>query len=60
VLGGTFHPREVFASLIRRIEAGEVHPLVAATYPLAELATAQEHFGRKDFVGKIAIEVRST
>lgn len=60
LLGCTFHPREIFASLIERIESGQVRPLVAATYPLAGLVQAQEHFARKDFVGKIAIAVRST
>jgi len=57
LLGCTFHPEHVFASLIRRIERGEVAPLVAATYPLPELALAQERFARKDFVGKIAIDL---
>jgi len=57
--GCTFHPPEVFASLVSRIEAQEISPLLAATYPLAQLGEAQERFARKDFVGKIAIQVAS-
>ena len=53
--GSTWQSHEVFANLIGYIERNEVRPTVAATYPLADIVAAQEHFGRKDFVGKIVL-----
>lgn len=53
--GNTYQEPVVFENLIRYIEANEVRPTVAATYPLADIAKAQEHFARKDFVGKIVL-----
>jgi len=53
--GSTWQSHEVFANLVGYIERNEVRPTVAATYPLAEIVEAQEHFGRKDFVGKIVL-----
>ena len=53
--GSTWQSHEVFANLIGYIERNEVRPTVAATYPLAEIVAAQEHFARKDFVGKIVL-----
>ena len=55
--GATVLPREVFANLITYIEDGEIRPVVAATYPLRELADAQRAFMEKDHVGAIVIEV---
>lgn len=46
---------EVFPTLVRRIETGEVKPLVAATYPLREINAAQEAFGTKAHVGKFVL-----
>lgn len=48
---------EVFPNLVARIERGEVRPLVAATYPLREIAAAQLAFGAKGHIGKIVLEV---
>jgi len=45
----------VFAALVGRIERGEIRPLVAATYPLAEIAEAQAAFGKKTHIGKIVL-----
>lgn len=47
----------VFAALVGRIERGEVRPLVAATYSLAQIVAAQQHFLAKGFVGKIVLQV---
>ncbi len=55
LLGCTYQPPEVFENLVAYIERGEIRPLVAATYPLAEVVAAQERFLAKDFVGKIVL-----
>ncbi|WP_137702071.1 alcohol dehydrogenase family protein [Marimonas lutisalis] len=47
----------VFAALVRRIERGEIAPLVAATYPLRQIAEAQAAFGEKGYIGKIVLEI---
>ncbi|HHC29706.1 MAG TPA: alcohol dehydrogenase, partial [Rhodobacterales bacterium] len=47
----------VFARLVGRIEHGEIKPLVAMTFPLREIAAAQEAFGEKRHVGKIVLTV---
>ncbi|SDY78024.1 NADPH:quinone reductase [Jannaschia faecimaris] len=47
----------VFGALIARIERGEVRPLLAETYPLAEIATAQAAFAEKGHIGKIVLRV---
>ncbi len=46
---------EVFPNLVRYIERGEIKPLVAATYALAEIVDAQEAFLTKQHVGKIVL-----
>lgn len=48
----------VFAALVRRVERGEVRPVVAATHPLEQIVEAQDRFGAKDHVGKIVLTVR--
>lgn len=55
LFGCTFHPRDVFTDLISYIENGQIRPLVAAEYKLADIHAAQERFAAKDFVGKIGI-----
>jgi len=50
----------VFGDLVRRIERGEVAPLVAATYPLRDIALAQEAFAAKRHVGKIVLDPGAT
>jgi NADPH:quinone reductase-like Zn-dependent oxidoreductase len=49
----------VFTSLVRRIERGEVQPVVAAVYPLDDIVVAQEAFLTKAHVGKIVLQVSS-
>lgn len=55
--GCTALDREVFANLVGRIERAEIRPLVAETYPLAEIGAAQQAFGEKGYVGKIVLQV---
>lgn len=55
--GCTVLPPVVFHNLIGYIERGEIHPIVAATYPLAEIHAAQEFFMRKDHTGAVVVEV---
>lgn len=57
LLGSTAQPPEVFENLVGYIERGEIRPVVAATYPLAEIVAAQERFLAKDFVGKIVLTI---
>ena len=40
---------------MRYIEAGEIRPLLAATWPLCEIAGSQEAFPKKDFVGNFVL-----
>ena len=55
LFGCTILEPEVFPNLIGYIERGEIKPLVAATYPLAEIVAAQEAFLAKRHVGKIVL-----
>ena len=48
----------VFPNLVKRIEAGDIKPLVAESYPLADIARAQADFGEKAHTGKLVLEVR--
>ncbi|WP_306029290.1 alcohol dehydrogenase family protein [Stappia sp. MMSF_3263] len=56
--GCTHQPASVFTDLVRYIEAGEIRPVVARTYPLRDLRIAQEAFLSKAHVGKICLSVR--
>ena len=47
----------VFANLVRRIEQGDVLPLVAARYRLDQIREAQARFEEKNHVGKIVLAV---
>lgn len=53
--GSTVIPPHIFADLVGYIEAGEVQPILAATYPLAELHAAQTAFIQKKHTGNIVI-----
>lgn len=55
LLGCTFQEDAVFENLIRYIEAGEIRPVVARTYPLAEIAQAQRDFLSKKHTGKLVL-----
>ena len=53
--GSTFQPRAVFADLVALINAGTLRPLVSKTYPLADIAEAQEDFAAKLYPGKLVL-----
>ncbi|WP_293574116.1 alcohol dehydrogenase family protein [Phaeobacter sp.] len=55
LFGCTFQVEEVFANLVRYIEAGEVKPRVSQTYPLSEIAQAQTDFLAKSHTGKLVL-----
>ena len=57
LLGCTILEPEVFPNLITYIERGEIKPLVAATFPMAEIVAAQEAFLTKQHVGKIVLVI---
>lgn len=53
--GATVVPPGPFADLVSYIERGEIRPLLAETYPLADLHKAQEAFIAKRHVGNIVV-----
>ena len=55
LLGATVMPRAVFEALVAIIEAGEIRPLLAKTFPLAELRAAQAEFLEKAHVGNFVV-----
>jgi len=55
LMGCTFQPRVVFENLVGYIERGEIRPIVAATYPLSDIVTAQKDFLEKQFAGKLVL-----
>ena len=55
LFGATFQPDEVFENLVGYIERDEIRPLVAATYPLSDIARAQADFVAKHHVGKLVL-----
>jgi len=55
LLGCTFQDDEVFENLVAYLESEEVRPVVARSYPLAEIAQAQTDFLDKLHVGKLVL-----
>ena len=55
--GATVLPPQVFANLVSYIEREEILPVVAQTFPLAEMHEAQKAFMTKQHVGAIVIDV---
>lgn len=55
--GCTVLEPQVFGNLVTRIERNEIIPLVAETFPLQDIATAQKIFQEKGHIGKIVLEV---
>lgn len=53
--GSTVITPEVMRNLVAYIEAGEVQPALAATYPLEELHAAQTAFIAKEHTGNIVV-----
>lgn len=56
LIGSTMHTPADFSELAAVAVAGGLTPIVAATYPLVDIAVAQERFLAKDFVGKLVVE----
>ena len=55
LIGCTFQDDVVFENLVGYIERGEIRPVVAKTFPLGEIAQAQEEFLAKKFIGKLVL-----
>ena len=55
MIGCTAWDEPVFPNLISYIEHGELHPLLAKTFPLAQIATGQAEFLEKKHVGKFVL-----
>lgn len=53
--GSTVIPQHIFRDVVRYIEAGEIKPMLAATYPLSELRDAQAAFIAKKHTGNIVV-----
>ncbi|MEI7743672.1 MAG: alcohol dehydrogenase family protein [Chloroflexota bacterium] len=55
LIGCTAWDEPVFPNLVAYIERGEIRPLVARVFPLAEIAAAQTEFLEKRHVGKLVL-----
>ena len=57
LFGCTILDEVVFPNLIKRIEAGEISPVVAKTFSLTQIPEAQQLFETKQHVGKFVIDI---
>jgi NADPH:quinone reductase-like Zn-dependent oxidoreductase len=55
LIGCTGWDEPVFPNLISYIERGDIRPLLAKTYPLEQIATAQQEFLKKSHVGNFVL-----
>ena len=55
LIGCTAWDEPVFPNLVTYIENGEIRPLVAKTFPLAQIADAQREFLKKEHVGNFVL-----
>ncbi len=55
IFGCSFQPKEVFGELVKLINEGRIQPHISKTYPLRDIATAQEEFLSKSFPGKLVL-----
>ena len=55
LIGSTAWDEPVFPNLVSYIERGEIRPLLAKTFPLSEIATAQAEFLEKKHVGNFVL-----
>lgn len=55
LIGCTAWDEPVFPNLVSYIERGEIKPLLAKSFPLSEIETAQREFTRKHHVGKFVL-----
>jgi NADPH:quinone reductase-like Zn-dependent oxidoreductase len=58
LIGATVFGPGLFADLVGYVERGEVHPVLAATFPLERIHDAQALFTDKHHVGAIAVTTR--
>jgi len=57
LIGSTRQDPGVFTDLVSYIEADEIKPVVAETYPLRDLHAAQKAFLEKSHMGKIGVTI---
>jgi NADPH:quinone reductase-like Zn-dependent oxidoreductase len=57
LFGCTVYDPPVFEALVSYIQRGEVRPVVAATWPLADFHAGQEAFTAKSQVGAMVVEI---
>ena len=55
LIGCTGWDEPVFPNLVRYIKRGEIRPLLAKTFPLADIAAAQEAFMQKTHIGNFVL-----
>jgi NADPH:quinone reductase-like Zn-dependent oxidoreductase len=55
LMGCTAWDETVFPALVGYIERNEIRPLVARTFPLADIAQAQQEFLKKEHVGNFVL-----
>ena len=55
LIGSTMHSPRIFRDVAELAQRGALAPVVADTYPLTDIASAQERFVSKDFVGKLVV-----
>lgn len=55
LIGCTAWDEPVFPSLVSYIESGEIRPLLAASFPLSQIADAQRAFLRKQHIGNFVL-----
>lgn len=55
LIGSAMHTPTHFRLLMQMAVRAEIHPVIAATYPLARAAEAQEELARREHVGKIVL-----
>ena len=55
LVGCTTWDEAVFDNLVAYVERGEIHPVLAATFPLDQIAEAQRRFLEKVHLGKLVL-----
>ncbi|MGC5615621.1 zinc-binding dehydrogenase [Georgenia sp. Z1491] len=56
IVGSSMHTPAHFAALVEIARTGRVRPVVAATYPLADIARAHAELAERRHVGKLVID----
>ena len=58
MFGCTVLEPDVFKNLITKIEHGRISPVVAQTFELEDIQSAQQMFMEKKFIGKIVLRIQ--